>query len=72
MLSDGHCLYRSVAHQLLLRGSNKQGETLPPSFQALRRAAAEEMRRHRDDYAPFLDLEPLAQPGDSDEVIYER
>eukprot|EP00667_Euglena_gracilis_P022228 EG_transcript_24628 len=55
--SDGHCMYRALEHQLKLLGRAQGG-----SYQELRQAAAEYIRRHPDAFAPFLmsaDGEPL-------------
>jgi len=50
--ADGHCLYRSLSHQLHL------ADGAATSYQELRRAAAEYMRAHPDDFLPFADLSP--------------
>lgn len=60
--SDGHCLYRAIADQLR---SLQLSLTLPDDvapdqldFKALRSLAAEHLRQHREEFAPFLGLEP--------------
>eukprot|EP00455_Lapot_gusevi_P011105 TRINITY_DN15108_c0_g1_i2.p1 TRINITY_DN15108_c0_g1~~TRINITY_DN15108_c0_g1_i2.p1 ORF type:complete len:186 (-),score=57.16 TRINITY_DN15108_c0_g1_i2:116-637(-) len=50
VLSDGHCLYRALAHQLQLL----QQPIAAPAFMTLRRLASEYMRAHPDDFLPFL------------------
>jgi OTU domain-containing protein 6 len=63
VLSDGHCLYRAVDHQLGLRGlptSSASSSGLDGGgggFQALRARAADAMRARPADFLPFLDLE---------------
>jgi OTU domain-containing protein 6 len=71
--SDGHCLYRSVAHQL-----KQHGVTLPsiaatvgtaaPPHVVLRALAAAHMRSHADDFSPFLEV----GDGESASVVLER
>ncbi|CAO3599486.1 unnamed protein product [Absidia cylindrospora] len=46
--ADGHCLYNAVGAQLLKRYNDKN------SYQDLRKAAADYMRQHPDDFIPFL------------------
>ena len=45
---DGHCLYAAVADQLNLRGK------ITTDYKAARRATAQEMRTHPDEYKPFI------------------
>lgn len=47
---DGHCLYAAVADQLNLR---RKSQT-PTDYRAARRATAQEMRTHPDEYKPFI------------------
>ncbi|KAJ3358343.1 hypothetical protein HDU91_005248, partial [Kappamyces sp. JEL0680] len=47
--ADGHCLYYSLARQLLKTQSGQ-----PLNFKELRRLAADHMRKHPDDFLPFL------------------
>lgn len=47
---DGHCLYAAVADQLNLRNKATQ----PTDYKAARKATAEEMRTHPDEYKPFI------------------
>ncbi|EST09095.2 Ovarian tumor, otubain [Kalmanozyma brasiliensis GHG001] len=47
---DGHCLYAAVADQLNLR---RKVDT-PTDYKAARRATAQEMRTHPDEYKPFI------------------
>lgn len=51
--SDGHCLYRAISEQLQLDG---QALTVAQ----LRAMAASHMRSNPDDYAPFLDQDPVS------------
>ena len=46
--ADGHCLYRSLAHQLQLGGDPAC------DFQVCRREIANHMRAHANDFLPFL------------------
>lgn len=45
--SDGNCLFSSLCHQLMLNGVQQ-------SVPSLRAATADLMRKHADDYRPFL------------------
>lgn len=55
ILSDGHCLYRSISDQLHL---NPRPPTSPIlGFQQLRERTAAHLRAHAADYAPFLGLD---------------
>lgn len=60
---DGHCLFSAVADQLLQNAVpvGTQSDELP--YKAVRRAAADYMVAHRDDFAPFLEenLEEYAE-----------
>ncbi|CDW99053.1 hypothetical protein [Sporisorium scitamineum] len=47
---DGHCLYAAVADQLNLRRKPNP----PTDYKAARRATAQEMRTHPDEYKPFI------------------
>lgn len=47
---DGHCLFAAVADQLMLRRKVSH----PIDYKATRRATAEEMRSHPDEYKPFI------------------
>ncbi|GAK68332.1 cysteine proteinase [Moesziomyces antarcticus] len=47
---DGHCLYAAVADQLNLR----KKLTPPTDYKAARRATAQQMRTHPDEYKPFI------------------
>ncbi|CBQ68715.1 conserved hypothetical protein [Sporisorium reilianum SRZ2] len=47
---DGHCLYAAVADQLNLRRKLDP----PTDYKAARRATAQEMRTHPDEYKPFI------------------
>ncbi|PHH72162.1 hypothetical protein CDD82_6140 [Ophiocordyceps australis] len=54
---DGHCLFSAVADQLhdkKIALSAASSPPLPP-YKTLRRAAAEYMLAHADDFAPYLD-----------------
>ena len=46
--ADGHCLYRSLAHQLQANGD------AACDFLACRREIAAHMRAHKADFVPFL------------------
>jgi hypothetical protein len=50
--ADGHCMYRSLEHQL------QADDAAPsrPSFLQLRAAAAEYMRAHPDTFSPFIEV----------------
>jgi OTU domain-containing protein 6 len=50
--ADGHCMYRSLEHQL----QGDPAASSPPSFQQLRVAAAEYMRTHPDTFSPFIEV----------------
>ncbi|KAK2055869.1 cysteine proteinase [Colletotrichum caudatum] len=73
---DGHCLFSAVADQLAHKGIPLEGAAAGDAqqrqqqqqhqqqpYKAVRRAAAEWMARHPDDFAPFLeeDLEAYAR-----------
>eukprot|EP00755_Sulcionema_specki_P029669 Sspe_Gene.92623::Locus_65224_Transcript_1_3_Confidence_0.714_Length_456::g.92623::m.92623 len=45
---DGHCLFRSIAHQLHATGRPEM------KLEELRKMCAEELRRHRGKYLPFM------------------
>lgn len=47
---DGHCLYAAVADQLNLHGK----VTRPADYRIARKATADEMRTHPDEYKPFI------------------
>lgn len=47
---DGHCLYAAVADQLNLRKKLSP----PTDYKAARRATAQQMRTHPDEYKPFI------------------
>ncbi|KAI9883870.1 MAG: hypothetical protein M1823_004361 [Watsoniomyces obsoletus] len=67
---DGHCLYAAVADQLAQAGlgvqpnrdgvssANQNSEENLPGYRRVRQAAADYIRGHPDDFAPFLE-EPL-------------
>ena len=57
--ADGHCLYRSLAHQLQLGGD------AGCDFQQCRREIAAHMRTHANDFVPFL-----AESGATDLEAY--
>lgn len=59
MLSDGHCLYRSVSDQLHLYPDPPTSPIL--TFQELRQRTAKHLRENREDYAPFLGIEPYSE-----------
>ncbi|GJC85138.1 OTU domain-containing protein 2 [Colletotrichum liriopes] len=62
---DGHCLFSAVADQLAQKGIPLGPDATPSvqPYKIVRRAAAEWMASHPDDFAPFLeeDLEAYAQ-----------
>ncbi|KAK2021183.1 cysteine proteinase [Colletotrichum zoysiae] len=65
---DGHCLFSAVADQLAhkgipLEGAAADADAQQQPYKVVRRAAAEWMARHPDDFAPFLeeDLEAYAR-----------
>jgi len=58
--ADGHCLYRSIAHQL---AAGDEASAL--DFRHCRRLAAEYIRSHADDFLPFL----LAEHDFSDGLL---
>jgi OTU domain-containing protein 6 len=47
--SDGHCLYRAVAHQL------KEKNIEETDFKQIRKRVANHMRKHKDDFIHFLE-----------------
>ena len=60
VISDGHCLYRSIADQLLHYHSasaqqNINNDHSPIDFIKLRRTAADYIRTHAENFAPFID-----------------
>jgi OTU domain-containing protein 6 len=50
--ADGHCMYRSLEHQLQADAAASSR----PSFLQLRAAAAEYMRAHPDTFSPFIEV----------------
>lgn len=52
---DGHCLFSAVADQLLQNAVPVGAQPDEPPYKAVRRAAADYMLSHRDDFAPFLE-----------------
>ncbi|KAJ3525510.1 hypothetical protein NM688_g8393 [Phlebia brevispora] len=68
---DGHCLFSAVAEQLAILG------VLPPqqaTYEATRRAAADYMQKHPDDFIPFI---PSVDNSENDNALmsleeYER
>jgi len=70
--ADGHCLYSAVADQMAqldidvkpnieakIVGEDEEGEKIP-AYRHVRRAAADWIQQHPDDFAPFLE-EPMEQ-----------
>lgn len=65
--SDGHCLYRAVADQLLLHSQNSSSgssrsphtsaKSQPLDFVQLRKMAAHHMRSQSEEFAPFLGMD---------------
>jgi OTU domain-containing protein 6 len=76
---DGHCLYRSLEHQLrhCSSSSSSLSDTLPNNtekdFLSLRHLAAKTLRENADRYKPFLSEEDLGttSEGDGEEGAYE-
>jgi OTU domain-containing protein 6 len=75
---DGHCLYRSLEHQL--RHCSSSSSSLPATlsnniekdFLSLRQMAANTLRENADRYKPFLSEEDLGtNEGDGEEGAYE-
>lgn len=72
--SDGHCLYRAVAHQLTQHGvpipevTATAGTGASPHVM-LRAVTAAYMRSHADDFTPFLEVDPSASAR---EVLEQR
>jgi len=56
--ADGNCLFRAVSDQLLLLSSRAGGGGSVPDHAVLRRRAAEYIRAHGPEFAPFLPYEP--------------
>lgn len=56
IISDGNCLYRAVADQLVFVRATEQ-----PSFEELRRRAAAYMEAHAEDFAAFVECEAGSQ-----------
>ncbi|EPQ28510.1 uncharacterized protein PFL1_03813 [Pseudozyma flocculosa PF-1] len=54
---DGHCLYAAVADQLMFRGKSSS----KVDYKQTRKATADMMRQHPDDFVPFI--------SDSDEYM---
>lgn len=50
---DGHCLYSAFADQLKVLGKSIPEEE--PGYKIMRKACAEFLREHRDDFEPFLE-----------------
>lgn len=67
VLSDGHCLFRAVDHQLRCRGLPLPDVPNSTGFMALRHATASFMRSHSDDFMPFLALSVEGGVGDAAE-----
>jgi len=66
VLSDGNCLYRAVADQLAVVPSSSLSSS--HTFVTLRKEAADYMRAHQEDFAPFLGLEGLEYLSYCDKV----
>lgn len=68
---DGHCLFSAVADQLSQNAIPLDDRSTPqilkkePAYRTVRRAAADFMEQHADDFAPFLEEE-----GDADFSAY--
>ncbi|KAM4057612.1 OTU-like cysteine protease [Hirsutella rhossiliensis] len=58
---DGHCLFSAIADQLgqsavpIADARSDDGDRKEPAYKTVRRAAADYMLQHADDFAPFLD-----------------
>eukprot|EP00939_MAST-03C_sp_MAST-3C-sp1_P005086 g5086.t1 len=52
--SDGHCMYRAIAHQLGLTGSELVDRKAKDSYLKIRRIAARYMRDNKDEFAPYM------------------
>ena len=64
--ADGHCLYRSLAHQLQLRAAdNDGGGGAAEDHLSCRREIAAHIRSHPNDFVPFL-----AESGATDLAAY--
>ena len=61
--ADGHCLYRSMAHQLQITGETHY------DFRACRKLAADYIRSHPNDFLPYLLGESSDDSLSPDELI---
>lgn len=62
IISDGNCLYRALADQLEFVGVNGEGGNQGNlTFNDLRSRAADYLRTHSEEFAPFLGMEPTSQ-----------
>ena len=66
--ADGHCMYRSVEHQLSVRGVTD--ETVATDHVSLRRMTADRLRADEWDYRPFA--EDFAEATEQMMTIVER
>jgi OTU domain-containing protein 6 len=63
ILSDGNCLYRAIADQLQLLSLNTAISVIPGlTHQKLREIAANHLRTHSEEFAPFVGLD-MADPA---------
>ena len=67
IIADGNCLFRALADQLefvgaTVEGDDKEGDAEKNfTFVDLRFMAADHLRSHADEFAPFLGVEPISQ-----------
>ena len=62
VISDGNCLYRALADQLQFVGVSVEGDVSGDfTFLGLRYRAANYLRSHADEFAPFLGMEPTSK-----------
>lgn len=52
--ADGNCLFRACDHQLKISGGNEDLKLDEPAHESLRKLAAECLKKHGQDYRPYL------------------
>lgn len=65
---DGHCLYRAVEDQLVLKSG---GSSPPYTYQDLRQMVSAYMREHASDFLPFF-LSENTENGETEDSVTER
>lgn len=59
MEPDGHCMYSAVADQLVSKKVDKKA-----NYTTVRKIAADYMRKHMDDFLPYLPAEDVEGQGE--------